>query len=93
MMRAAKPRSRFPLSEREKVQSRLESAVINSGAALVEPRGNDRYVVQGRSGRYTVHAFGLESFYCDCKAGRYHNACFHAACVYLWLVSKTASAA
>ncbi len=87
-------RSRFPMTEREKVQGRLATAKINGGAAAAEPRGNGRFTVTGRAGdRYTVQAFGLETFVCDCKAGRYGGDCWHKAATYLRMISDGAVAA
>jgi hypothetical protein len=75
------------MTEREKLQSRLEAAKINGGAAAAIPRGNDRYTVEGRAGaRYTVWVLG-DRYMCDCKAGMYGNACYHAACAYLRIIA------
>ena len=51
------------MTERQKLQGRLDAAKINGGTAAVTPRGNDRYTVEGRAGaRYTVQGFGLETW-------------------------------
>ena len=79
---------------REKIEGRLEAAKVNGGAAAAEPRGNDRYTVEGRSGaRYTVWALNAETFFCDCKAGTTSGTpCWHAAAVFLRIVADRAAA-
>jgi uncharacterized Zn finger protein len=82
------------MTEREKLEGRLEAAKINGGASAAIPRGNDRYTVEGRAGaRYTVQVFNLETMACDCKAGINGVACWHAAAVYLRIVADRAVAA
>jgi len=76
------------MTERQKLQGRLDAAKINGGASAATPRGSDRYTVEGRAGgRYTVQVFNLETMACDCKAGLHGTACYHAACVYLRLLA------
>ncbi len=81
------------MTEREKVQGRLEAAKVNGGAAAATPRGNDRYTVSGRTGtRYTVFAPSLETLVCDCKAGVHGGDCWHKASVYLRMLADRAIA-
>jgi len=79
---------------REKIEGRLQVAKINGGAAAAEPRGNDRYTVEGRAGaRYTVWALNAETFFCDCKAGTTSGTpCWHAAAAFLRIIADRATA-
>jgi hypothetical protein len=68
------------MTTREKLEGRLEAAKVNGGAAAAQPRGDGRYAVTGRAGdRYTAHVLSLDAIRCDCKAGQFGNACWHAA--------------
>jgi uncharacterized Zn finger protein len=81
-------------TEREKIEGRLAAARVNGGAQAATPRGNDRYTVEGRAGaRYTVQFFNLESMACDCRAGIFGNACWHAAATYLRIIADRSAAA
>ncbi len=76
------------MTEREKVESRLQAAKTNGGAAAATPRGEDRYTVIGRAGdRYTVQAFTLERMVCDCRAGQFDRDCWHKAATFLRVVA------
>ncbi len=88
------PSSSRTKTYREKIEGRLEAAKVNGGAAAAEPRGNDRYTVEGRSGaRYTVWAMNAETFFCDCKAGTTSGTpCWHAAAAFLRIVADSAAA-
>jgi uncharacterized Zn finger protein len=82
------------MTEREKLQGRLDAVKVNGGASAAQPRGNDRYTVEGRSGgRYTVQVFTIETMACDCRAGIHGVACWHSAAVYLRLIADAAVAA
>jgi|GEM_PF-3174050 len=82
------------MTEQERIEGRLAAAKINGGAHAATPRGEGRYTVEGRAGaRYTVQVFNLETMACDCKAGLFGNACWHAAAVYLRIVADQAVAA
>jgi hypothetical protein len=72
------------MTERERIEGRLQAAKLNGGAAAAQPRGSGRYLVTGRDGhtRYTVQVAGPDRAFCDCPAGIHRNAdgfpgCWH----------------
>jgi len=88
------PSSSRSKTYREKIEGRLLVAKVNGGAAAAEPRGNDRFTVEGRAGaRYTVWALNAETFLCDCQAGTTSGTpCWHAAATFLRIVADRATA-
>lgn len=75
-------------ARRSHLEGRLHAARVNGGPAAARPRGNGIYTVVGRGDvRYTVRARSLDSFECDCPAGRHGVACWHVAAVYLRIVA------
>jgi hypothetical protein len=87
------PRRSSRLTEREKLEGRLHAAKVNGGAAAATPRGDGRFTVVGRAGdRYTVQVFDLETMTCDCKAGQFGTACWHAAATYLRIIADRTAA-
>jgi hypothetical protein len=82
------------MTTREKLESRLEAAKVNGGASAATPRGDGRYTVTGRAGaRYTAYVLSLDTIACDCRAGQFGNACWHAAAAYLRVVADRMVAA